>query len=79
MLLPRAFSLIGSVLPPYSWCLQLFAEDSPDTDLAYIKDEPPIFALMIQREWYDAQESLDEVLLSFIILEQNLRGTSNNF
>ena len=49
---------------------QLAPHESPETILAFVKDEQPTFAFMVERR---AEGSLDEIILGFIILEQFLR------
>ncbi|KAJ2923047.1 hypothetical protein H1R20_g14047, partial [Candolleomyces eurysporus] len=50
--------------------LVLIPENDTDLKLAFVKDEPPVFALCVERS---AEGSLDEIIPGFIILEHRLR------
>ncbi|KAJ2933717.1 hypothetical protein H1R20_g3380, partial [Candolleomyces eurysporus] len=50
--------------------LVLTPENDTDLKLAFVKDEPPVFALCVERS---AEGSLDEIITGFIILEHRLR------
>lgn len=63
-------SATGSACTQLTYAGQLTAENAPDDIIAYVKDEPPVFALMVKPA---AEGNLDEIILVFAILEQHLR------
>ncbi|KAJ2933698.1 hypothetical protein H1R20_g3368, partial [Candolleomyces eurysporus] len=62
----------GKFLWRWDRALRMVLTPENDTDqiLAFVKDEPPVFALCVKRS---AEGSLDEIIPGFIILEHRLR------